>query len=473
MPRVRNSRVSTDGTGEIVYSNADDNTTLIDTTVTSYEPTRGERGIQGIPGVPGEDGKDGEDGEDGAPGTPGEDGEDGLSAYEVAVQNGYVGDVASWLQSLIGPSGNQGAQGLSAYEVAVQNGFQGSIQEWLDSLHGQDGSGSGVDYSAFEWYEVINSQSIGVEGPHPFNVRVRKYSSDLESPSTIGELDFNSDGDASWDQTFTPSTTGLYDIEFLANMNVGNTPDLLFFVRFIIDSNTPSTAGNRYDTQMVVMGDPANPYGANCRVTPTMKVALKGGVAYQLQIEKSSYSELTLLPGSAIKIRKVSECNDPTPDERTFPAEFRLFMDYFPSDGEAPARMEVRMDPQQSLFNLADANHDANYTLNFVVEYSEEVDEYTMRWIMNDDEAVNNLGNFVITHGENNLGEPGGLISPTVWDSSVVTNISLTIEQVDPFGSYFLDLNLPITSFSDNKAWDIVVDDTSGSRQITVSEVMA
>lgn len=33
----------------------------------------------------------------------------------------------------------KGDTGLSAYEVAVKNGFEGTEQKWLDSLHGEDG----------------------------------------------------------------------------------------------------------------------------------------------------------------------------------------------------------------------------------------------------------------------------------------------------------------------------------------------
>lgn len=63
----------------------------------------------------------------------------GKSAYTIAVDNGFVGNVAEWLISLIGPPGEQGAPGLSAYEVAVANGFAGSQASWLASLKGTDG----------------------------------------------------------------------------------------------------------------------------------------------------------------------------------------------------------------------------------------------------------------------------------------------------------------------------------------------
>ena len=69
-------------------------------------------------------------------GPAGEDGQDGLSAYEIAVANGFVGNEAEWLGSLVGADG---ANGLSAYEVAVENGFVGTEDEWLETLIGFNG----------------------------------------------------------------------------------------------------------------------------------------------------------------------------------------------------------------------------------------------------------------------------------------------------------------------------------------------
>lgn len=61
---------------------------------------------------------------------------DGRSAYEVAVQNGYVGTVTEWLNSLKGEGGPVGA---SAYEIALANGFLGTEDEWLESIRGSQG----------------------------------------------------------------------------------------------------------------------------------------------------------------------------------------------------------------------------------------------------------------------------------------------------------------------------------------------
>ena len=98
-------------------------------------------------------------------------GADGRSAYEVAVNNGFGGTEQEWLASLKGEKGEQGeagaqgeqgiqgergekgergeqgADGKSAYEVAVDSGFIGTEQQWLQSLKGVDGTPA--DLSAY------------------------------------------------------------------------------------------------------------------------------------------------------------------------------------------------------------------------------------------------------------------------------------------------------------------------------------
>jgi hypothetical protein len=69
-------------------------------------------GIQGPAGPTGADGPagaDGFDGADGANGDPGFPGTPGADAYEVAVNNGFVGTEAEWLESLVGADGADGA----------------------------------------------------------------------------------------------------------------------------------------------------------------------------------------------------------------------------------------------------------------------------------------------------------------------------------------------------------------------------
>ena len=82
-----------------------------------------------------------------------------VSAYDVAVAAGFVGDEAAWLQSLIGAKGDTGATGAtgrSAYQVAVDAGFVGTEADWLLSLKGpkgdsgQNGSDGNDGQSAYE-----------------------------------------------------------------------------------------------------------------------------------------------------------------------------------------------------------------------------------------------------------------------------------------------------------------------------------
>jgi hypothetical protein len=67
-------------------------------------------------------------------------GNDGLSAYQIAVKDGFTGTETEWLTSLKGKDGKDGANGLSAYDIAVKHGFSGTEVEWLESLKGKDGT---------------------------------------------------------------------------------------------------------------------------------------------------------------------------------------------------------------------------------------------------------------------------------------------------------------------------------------------
>ncbi len=92
-----------------------------------------------------------------------EKGKDGKSAYKIAVEYGFVGTEAEWLESLKGADGKDGvngkdgcdgrngadglpgrdgingSDGKSAYIIAVEHGFTGTETEWLQSLKGADG----------------------------------------------------------------------------------------------------------------------------------------------------------------------------------------------------------------------------------------------------------------------------------------------------------------------------------------------
>ena len=73
----------------------------------------------------------------------------GKSAYQLAVDNGFVGTESEWLESLTaygvakkgGYSGTQAEwlESLSAYGVAKKGGYTGTQAEWLESLKAENG----------------------------------------------------------------------------------------------------------------------------------------------------------------------------------------------------------------------------------------------------------------------------------------------------------------------------------------------
>lgn len=99
--------------------------------------------------------------------------------------------------------------GLSAYQVAVKNGFSGTEQEWLDSLHG-DGSGGG-SYDDTEVKADIEDiwKAQGELGAK--NLLKYPYSQTL--PKTIGGITFSDMGEGKIGvSSGTPSTYSSYDL---------------------------------------------------------------------------------------------------------------------------------------------------------------------------------------------------------------------------------------------------------------------
>ena len=100
----------------------------------------GPPGIQGPPGVPGitgekgatgEPGPKGDQGDQGLQGPEGNDGPTGApgdSAYDTAVDNGFVGDEQAWLDSLVGPPGpSGGGASLNDFSVQLEAPFEGGL----------------------------------------------------------------------------------------------------------------------------------------------------------------------------------------------------------------------------------------------------------------------------------------------------------------------------------------------------------
>lgn len=111
-------------------------------------------------GKQGPAGQSGKDGSDGQKGADGKDGQPGKSAYELAVEQGFKGNLDSWLSSLKGESGKNGKDGAdgqpgpagkdgapgaagkdgkSAYQIWIDQGNAGDQQAFLNSLKGSKG----------------------------------------------------------------------------------------------------------------------------------------------------------------------------------------------------------------------------------------------------------------------------------------------------------------------------------------------
>lgn len=61
----------------------------------------------------------------------------GLSAYEVAVKNGFVGTEEEWLASLKGEQGDKGETGDSGVAISNTQPTDESVNVWIDTSDGE------------------------------------------------------------------------------------------------------------------------------------------------------------------------------------------------------------------------------------------------------------------------------------------------------------------------------------------------
>ena len=59
--------------------------------------------------------------------------------------------------------GLPGKDGKSAYEVAVEQGFVGTVDEWLESLHGQNGTSEAVSLNFLAVYQMMKARAMKVD----------------------------------------------------------------------------------------------------------------------------------------------------------------------------------------------------------------------------------------------------------------------------------------------------------------------
>lgn len=166
----------------------------------------------------------------------GKDGQNGKSAYEIAVENGFVGDEQAWLDSLKGQNGQDGApgkdgkpgkdgepgkdgqdgtpgqsgaDGKSAYEIAVKYGYKGTEQEWLAQFSGKVGEDGIVSAFVDDNYHLI---LVRADGSH----LDAGYVGTVVTPEGSTVLGKDEDGYLIVDEWV--STTG--------NLNLRSTPEV-------------------------------------------------------------------------------------------------------------------------------------------------------------------------------------------------------------------------------------------------------
>ena len=134
-------------------------------------------------------------------------GDTGLSAYELAVQDGYQGTLQEWLKSL---------GGADAYEVAKSAGYTGSREEWLKTLIGETGlsayelaKSEGYEGSLTEWLAFLKGEK-GDKGDSAYEVAVSEgYTGDKQAWLAFLKGEKGDKGDsayASYRATTTDST---------------------------------------------------------------------------------------------------------------------------------------------------------------------------------------------------------------------------------------------------------------------------
>lgn len=107
-------------------------------------------------------------------------GADGASAYEVAVDNGFVGTEAEWLASLVGPEGPQGEPGTDGQDGAPgadgQDGATGPEgPQGPQGPQGQPGP-AGADGQDADAYDLGDLQDVDVAGATTGQVLTRTAS---------------------------------------------------------------------------------------------------------------------------------------------------------------------------------------------------------------------------------------------------------------------------------------------------------
>ena len=167
------------------------------------ENVKGEKGEQGVAG---------KDGKDGVNGANGSNGKDGLSAYQIAVANGYQGTQTQWLQSLVGATGNTGADGDNGWSAVLKTVPRGNdivlqVYDWVGGTGTKPAVGQYLSSNGLV-SNIANADNVrGLQGIQGEKGLQGDKGADGKS---ISSAKFNSD--LSLTLTYTDNTTTKSDI---------------------------------------------------------------------------------------------------------------------------------------------------------------------------------------------------------------------------------------------------------------------
>ena len=164
------------------------------------ENVKGEKGEQGVAG---------KDGKDGVNGVSGSNGKDGLSAYQVAVANGYKGTQQEWLQSLVGATGVAGSNGLNGWSPVLKTVSRGDdvvlqIYDWLGGSGTKPTTGQYLSSNGLV-SNIANADNIrGIQGQQGIQGEKGLQGDKGADGKEISSAKFNSD--LSFTLTYSDST---------------------------------------------------------------------------------------------------------------------------------------------------------------------------------------------------------------------------------------------------------------------------
>ena len=153
------------------------------------------QGEQGIQGVAGRDGKDGLNGVNGTNGT------NGLSAYQVAVANGFVGTEQAWLDSIKGTTGATGINGFNGWSPVIATASRGSdvVLRLLDWTGGTGAKPSITGYLSTTGIvtNIANATNVrglqGIQGIQGAKGDTGEAGADGVDSKTVSSIVFNQD----------------------------------------------------------------------------------------------------------------------------------------------------------------------------------------------------------------------------------------------------------------------------------------